>query len=570
MNYKKSIYLISFIIIFFYSNFLYSQEADMVILNGTIYTVEDSNPVVSAIAIINGKISEIGTNKEIKLTIGKQTKVIDLKGKTAIPGIIESHGHFIGLGKFKKQLDLKKVANWKQIIAMVKNAKKKIQKEAWIVGRGWHQEKWDIIPENNYKGLPYHNSLSKISTNNPVLLYHASGHSVYVNKKAMDIAGITDNTPNPDGGEIVKDNNDNIIGVFRETAMDLITDKYDDYLSQRSKKEIQNDTMEDILLAQKECLKNGITTFFDAGQMFNKIDIYKKAVKNGLLKIRLNVMIIEKNEAIIKNIKNYKINDTNSILKIKAIKRIFDGALGSHGAWLLKPYDSLPSSSGLNTNPISDMQITAEIAIQNNLQFCTHAIGDRANREILNIYEKAFKKYPKKKDLRWRIEHAQHLNPIDIPRFSELGIIASMQGVHCTSDGPWVEKRLGKKRSEDGAYVWQKLIKQGTLICNGTDTPVEDVSPLDCFYSSITRKSKDGSTFYEKQKMTRKQALKSYTINGAYAAFEEKIKGSIKVGKLADITVLSQDIMKIDENKIKETKVLYTIIGGKVLYKYRD
>ncbi len=568
-NSKNLKFLISIIIIIFILNgSLLSQEAEMVIINGTIYTAEDSNPTVSAIAIINGKIADIGTDKKIKAYIGKNTEILDLKGKTAIPGFIESHGHFIGLGKNKKRLDLKKANNWDDIIMMVKKKAETAKKGEWIVGRGWHQEKWNTKIKKIFKGLPYHNKLSEISQDNPVLLHHASGHSIFVNKKAMDISGITNKTINPSGGEIVKDKNGVIVGVFRETAEELILKKYNEKISKRSKEETKRDLMESIELAQKECLENGIATFFDAGVSFKNIDIYKSMAKSKALKIRLNVMVSENNKDLTKGLSNYKLNTyINKKLSIKAIKRIFDGALGSHGAWFLEPYNSLPSSTGLNTDPIFEMEKTAEIAIRNNLQFCTHAIGDRANREILNIYEKVFKKYPKKKDLRWRVEHAQHINPSDIPRFKKLGVIASMQGIHCTSDGPWVEKRIGKKRSEEGAYVWQKLIKQGTIICNGTDVPVEDVNPIDCFYSSITRRSKDGSTFYENQKMTRKQALYSYTINGAYAAFEEKIKGSIKVGKLADITVLSDDIMKIDEEKIKNTKILYTIINGKILYK---
>jgi predicted amidohydrolase YtcJ len=243
-----------------------------------------------------------------------------------------------------------------------------------------------------------------------------------------------------------------------------------------------------------------------------------------------------------------------------------DGALGAHGAWLLEPYNDLPESRGLNTISLDVFEESAEIAIQNGFQLCTHAIGDRANRKTLDIYEKVLKKYPQATDLRWRIEHAQHLHPDDIGRFAELGVIPAMQTVHCTSDGPWVIKKLGEKRSREGAYVWRSLIDSGTIIPNGTDSPVESINPFENFYSAVTRKMSNGESFYPGQVMSREEALSSYTINPAYAAFEEDIKGTLKVGKLADIVVLSQNILIAPEEKIPETEVVYTILGGKILY----
>jgi predicted amidohydrolase YtcJ len=253
---------------------------------------------------------------------------------------------------------------------------------------------------------------------------------------------------------------------------------------------------------------------------------------------------------------------------VRGVKRAVDGALGSRGAWLLAPYTDKPESSGLNTDDPADIRKTAELAIQHNYQLCVHAIGDRANRETLNIFEETFKAHPEKngKDLRWRIEHAQHINAADIPRFGQLGVLAMMQGVHCTSDAPYVLLRLGPQRAEEGAYVWQKLMKSGAIIGNGTDAPVEDVSPLASFYASVSRKLKDGTVFYPDQRMSREEALKSYTINNAYAAFEEKTKGSLEAGKFADITVLSRDIMTIPEDEIMATDVVYTIVGGKIAF----
>jgi predicted amidohydrolase YtcJ len=243
-----------------------------------------------------------------------------------------------------------------------------------------------------------------------------------------------------------------------------------------------------------------------------------------------------------------------------------DGALGAHGAWLLEPYSDLPASTGLNTTPVEEIKETARLAIENGFQLCTHAIGDRANREILDIYEEAFSAHPDKKDLRWRVEHAQHLSPSDIPRFGRLGIIPSMQGVHCTSDGPWVIKKLGENRAREGAYVWRDLIKGGAVICNGTDSPVEDINPIPCFYATVSRKMKDGTVFFPDQRLSREEALRTYTLNGAYASFQEDLLGSLQPGKLADITVLSQDIMTVPEDDILKTKVVMTIVGGRVLY----
>jgi predicted amidohydrolase YtcJ len=255
-------------------------------------------------------------------------------------------------------------------------------------------------------------------------------------------------------------------------------------------------------------------------------------------------------------------------LTVRAIKLQMDGALGSRGAWLLEPYSDKPDSAGLNTTSIDSIKETAQLAIDHNYQLAIHAIGDRANREVLDIYEDAFKKNGRNgKALRWRIEHAQHLSAADIPRFARLGVIASMQTLHCTSDAVFVPARLGDERAEEGAYVWQKLMKSGTIVNNGTDAPVEDVDPIPNYYAAVTRRLSNGSAFYEDQKMSRMEALRSYTIQNAFAAFEEHLKGTLSIGKLADITVLTKDITKVPEEEIKQAKVAYTIIGGKIAYK---
>jgi predicted amidohydrolase YtcJ len=322
-----------------------------------------------------------------------------------------------------------------------------------------------------------------------------------------------------------------------------------------------------IELATEECLSHGITSFHDAGASYETIDFFRQLVDEGKLGVRLYTMVSESNEKLEERISDYKIiGYGDNRLTVRCIKRLIDGALGAHGAWLLEPYESLPASTGLNTESIDVMKETARLAIENDFQLATHAIGDRGNRETLDIYQEAFEAHPDKKDLRWRVEHAQHLHPFDIPRFGSMGVIPSMQGIHCTSDGPWVFKRLGQKRAEEGAYVWQKLMKTGAVICNGTDVPVEAVDPMACYYATVTRRMKNGDTFFPDQKMSREEALRSYTLNGAYAAFEEKIKGSLTPGKLADITVLSKDILTIPDEEILTTKAVYTIVGGKVAY----
>jgi hypothetical protein len=543
------------------------EPADMVLHNGKIVTVDPGKPEARAIAIRGDVIAAVGTEEEIGPYIGPSTNVIDLAGMLAVPGLIDGHGHFTSLGEAKMELDLTRAANWDDIVAMVDEAAKKARPGEYILGRGWHQEKWDKKPSPNVEGFPIHDSLSKVSPNNPVLLTHASGHATYANAKAMELAGITRKTPSPRGGEIMHDAKGNLIGVFRENAQGLVHKALAEARKKRTPDEVQADERKVVQLAVEECLSKGVTTFYDAGQPFETIELYKKLADEGKLGLRLWVMIGEGNKSLAQNLQKYRIIDYgNRHLTVRAIKRFMDGALGSRTAWFLEPYTDLPTSTGINVDTVEDIAETARLAIENDLQLCTHAIGDRANREVLNIYEAAFKAHPDKKDLRWRIEHAQHLNAADIPRFGALGVIASMQAVHCTSDGPYVVARLGAKRAEEGAYVWQKLMKSGAIIANGTDVPVEDVNPIPNFYAAVTRKLKDGSGFYTDQRMSREEALKSYTWNAAYSGFEEKSKGSLTPGKLADITVLSKDILTVPEDEILTTVVKYTIVGGKVMY----
>jgi predicted amidohydrolase YtcJ len=536
-----------------------SDAADLVLTNGNIVTVDDGNPTAQAIAIREGKILAIGSAVAIDEFVGRQTEIIDLEGQTAIPGFIEGHAHFNGVGQAQLQLNLMSVANWDEVVAMVEEAANSAEPGELILGRGWHQEKWDRAPTPNVEGIPLHITLSAASPNNPVLLTHVSGHAVYANAKAMELSGIDNTTPNPSGGEIIRDGMGNPIGYFRETASRL--------LAPAREGATPTDPRRVVELAQEEALSKGITSFQDAGSSFEQIDIFKEMAEDGSLDIRLWVMVRESVAELTENLAEYRmIGVGEDRLTVRAIKMAIDGALGSHGAWLLEPYADLPESAGLNTSDLEDAAATAELAIEHGYQFAMHAIGDRGNRETLDMFQWAFDNNPDEEDLRWRIEHAQNLHPDDIPRFENMQVIAAMQGVHATSDGPWIADRLGQERVERGAYVWRDLIDAGVIIGNGTDAPVEDVDPIASYYSSVSRMMSNGEVLTPRQKMTRMEALKSYTINNAYAGFEEDIKGSLEVGKLADITVLDRDILTIPEEDIPNTTISYTIVGGEVMY----
>jgi predicted amidohydrolase YtcJ len=543
-----------------------APPADLVLTNGRIVTVEEGRPDAEAIAISKDRIQAIGSAADIKGMIGPSTQVIDLQGQLAIPGFIESHGHFAGVGGAQLDLNLMNVQSWDEVVRMVAEAVSRAKPGQWIYGRGWHQEKWNARPVPSVEGFPVHESLDKVSPNNPVALVHASGHAAFVNGKAMELSNIRRPTESPAGGEILRDKNGDATGLLRETAQRLIKRGAGEPTPTPEERETR--ARKELELAAQEALSKGITTFQDAGSTLTTNDLMKKMVDEGKMPIRLWVMVRQDNAAIGPKLAEYRMIDYgNGHLTVRAIKKSIDGALGPRGAWLLAPYADKPESTGLQTTKTPEIEETARLAMANGYQLAVHAIGDRANRETLDIFERAFKANPSRRDLRWRVEHAQHINAMDIPRFGRMGVIASMQGIHCTSDAPYVIERLGRARAQEGAYVWQKLLKSGATVVNGTDAPVEDVDPIASYYASVSRKLKDGSVFYPDQRMSRMEALKSYTISAAYAGFEEDNRGSLKPGKYADITVLSKDILKIPEDEIPSAKVSYTIVGGKVAYK---
>ncbi|HRJ15333.1 MAG TPA: amidohydrolase, partial [Saprospiraceae bacterium] len=436
-----------------------AETADLILINGNIYTVDSLQMSAQAIAVKGERILKVGSNEDIQQLKGDSTQVIDLEGKFLMPGFIEGHGHYAGLGSSLMNLNFLKSKSWDDIVKLVEQRAKSARRGDWIIGRGWHQEKWTKPIEKAVLGYPYHDSLSAISPDNPVILSHASGHSLFANAKAMELAGITADTPNPPGGEIVRDARGTAIGVFEERAMSLITKAYDAYLASLSSEQKKEQWLKGIELAEQECLSKGITSFQDAGSSFQEMEWYRELAEAGRMKVRLWAMVRHPYHTLKGKIDAYPVIDAgNGYFTCRAIKSELDGALGAYGAWLLAPYDDKPGFSGQNTTPIEEVRRIAGLALERNMQLCVHTIGDKANRELLNLCEELFRSQPNAKDLRWRSEHAQHIDPVDIPRFPQIGIIAAMQGIHCTSDAPFVVKRLGEERARTGAYPWRSLL----------------------------------------------------------------------------------------------------------------
>ncbi|MDP2043033.1 amidohydrolase [Algoriphagus sp.] len=564
----KNIYHLLFLAIFAWACKSGPENpADKVFVNGIIYTVDEANPKAQAVAVKDGLILAVGSTEEIQAYVGESTEVIDLQGKTMTPGLIESHAHLMGIGYNKLEIDLMYVKTYDELIEKIAEAAAKAQPGDWITGRGWHQDKWLQMPDKTVKGFQTHDALSAVTPNNPVYLAHASGHASFVNKKAMELAGITPlrsekPTQEVEGGEVLRDELGNPTGVLVERASSLV--------SKLIPKETPERAEEALTLALKELAEKGITSFHDAGSGQDVIDLLQKFKTEGKLTARQYVMLTGRQPELLEAwYKKGPMIDPDHFVTVRSIKLNCDGALGPWGAWLLEDYSDKPGHRGHETLPMSVVTEVSEKALPLGFQVCAHAIGDRANQEILDRFEAALAKNPEAKDHRFRIEHAQHLHPDDIPRFGQLGVIAAMQAIHLSSDRPWAIDRLGEKRIIDGAYVWQTLMQTGAVVTNGTDAPVEPVDPIPSFFASVARKTLQGlpeGGYEAEQKMTRQQALKSYTLDGAFAEFEEDFKGSIEVGKAADFTVFDKDIMEIPENEILNAKVEMTVVGGKVVF----
>ena len=532
------------------------STADLVLKNGLVYTMDADRPKAQAVAVIGNRIAVVGVNEDVEPFIGPDTRVIDLEGQTMVPGLKESHGHLMGIGIARMTVDLVGISGYDELIERVLAAADGKEEGEWITGRGWHEEKWTDRSSLTVRGFMTHHRLSEAVPDIPVFVRRADGHAAFANAKAMELMGIDRDTQSPEGGDVIKDADGNPTGILVDKAMGLVS----------VPGLTENQRRQALELGIQECLANGITMFDDAGVGEDGIDLYKEYADAGKLDMRVYVMASNLHTMVALQ-KPWSHPD--GFLTVRAVKLYGDGALGSRGAWLLEPYEDDPGNTGFPTTPPEMIYDASRYGLEHGWQVCTHAIGDRGNRMMLDMYEKAMEEFPHVKDHRFRDEHTQILDEADIPRFAQLGVIASMQGIHATSDLPWAPDRLGNARTAEGGYVWQKLLQHGVKIINGTDAPVEDISPIASFYASVTRERPDGTPeggMFGDQRMSRQEALRSYTLDAAYGSFHEDVLGSIEQGKLADFTVLSKDIMTVPENQILDTEIVYTIVDGKVRY----
>ncbi|MEP6618841.1 MAG: amidohydrolase [bacterium] len=531
-----------------------TRPADLIITNARIYTVDDSRPVVSAMAVRDGRVAFTGSVREAMALKGANTRVLDLKGRTIIPGMVDAHAHLLGLGQALRTVNLVGTKSYDEVIARVVTQAKGVAAGKWILGRGWDQNQWGDTR------FPTHDALSRALPNNPVFLERVDGHAQLANAAAMKAAGITAATKDPSGGRLERSATGDPTGVFVDNAMELVN------------RVIPPSTREEDRLAIKgaiaESQKWGLVGLHDAGESRATIDLVEDMAKSGDIPFRLYMMISDDSAAVA----HYLARGPQSALYdnhlwIRAIKLYADGALGSRGAALLEPYSDDAKNNGLLLSPPAHLQDVATRALRAGFQVNTHAIGDRGNRIVLDAYTAALKAVPTA-DHRFRIEHAQIINHDDIPRFADLGVIPSMQAVHQTSDMYWAGTRLGPTRLL-GAYPWRSLLNTGIVIPNGSDAPVESINPLFSFHSAVSRQDADNwpaGGWFPEQKMTRDEALKSMTIWPAFAAFQEATMGSLTPGKLADFVILDRDIMTVADRDILGTMIVATYIGGKAVY----
>jgi len=535
-----------------------AQDMDLVVVNGNIYTVNEKQPHAEAFAVRDQRIAFVGSTADVQKLRSANTRVIDLGGKTVVPGLTDSHCHIFGIGEREMRLNLEGTNSLQDFLAKVKERVSRTEKGKWITGRGWIETFWKPAE------FPSRQDLDKVAPDNPVFFTRADGHASVVNSAALKIAKIDRNTPNPFGGRISKTKGEPN-GMLLDNAQDLV--------AKHVAKPSEAEREQAVMLGINREIGLGWCEIQNAGSNKEDIKLIKKAFADGKIKIRFFNAVYGPGE----DAQNFltagpTINAFNHYFTQRTIKIIFDGALGSRGAALLKPYKDAPDTSGFLTEKPEELRPLFEEALRRDIQVETHAIGDRANRIILDLYEQAFKAVPadqrKIREPRWRVEHAQIVDPADIPRFAKLGVIPSMQPSHAISDLFFAPARLGMDRLAD-AYPWQSFLKSGCIIAGGSDAPVERGEPMIEFYAAVARKSikgESGQGWHPEQTVSREQALKMFTIWPAHAAFEEKDKGSIEVGKLADFTVFSNDIMKIPESEILKTRCAMTVIGGEVVF----
>jgi predicted amidohydrolase YtcJ len=539
------------------------RPADLVLKNANIYTVDERNPHVQAVAVRGDRIVFAGSDADAQKYTGPTTRVVDLKGATLLPGLTDSHYHFLGVGARELSFNLEGTKSLGDLLAKVKERVAAAKTGEWIVGRGWIETFW------NPPAFPTRSDLDQVAPNNPVILGRADGHASVVNSAALKLAGIDRNTPNPFGGEISKDKNGEPNGMLLDHAQGLVRDRVPPQTAPEPERAA--------LAADQRSLMLGWCEIQDPGGTWDDVAVYRRLYQQGKLKIRIYKAVWGPGAQADRLLQEGpQIGAFDHHLTVRSIKVVSDGALGSRGAALLAPYADAPDTSGFLTVEAGPLRSMLLEALKRGIQVETHAIGDRANRFILDEYERAFNAVPaserKIADPRWRDEHTQIVNPTDLPRFARLGVIPSMQPSHAIGDLFFAPRRIGLERLR-GAYAWQSLIKSGAVIAAGSDAPVERGEPMIEFYAAVARKplpsraagaSLEG--WHPEETLTREQALKSLTIWPAYAAFEEDVKGSITAGKLADFTVLSADIMKVPEPEILNTKNLMTIIGGRIVY----
>ena len=530
------------------------SPADLILVNTRIYTVDDSHPFVDAMAVRGGRVAFIGSTREALLLRGPSTQVLDLAGRTVIPGMVDAHAHLFGLGTFLRDIDLTDTRSYDAIVSRVAGRVKDVPSGRWIIGRGWDQNKWGDTR------FPTHDALSRVTPNNPVVLERIDGHAVLANAAAMKAAGVTAATRDPAGGRIERTASGEPTGVFVDNAMALI----DRVVPPLSHDEMRSATV----AAISESNRWGLVGLHDPGEPRDVLDVFEELAKEGKFSLRVYAMISDDSAAIEHYFQRGPQNELyDDHLWIRSIKLYADGALGSRGAALLDPYADDPKNNGLLKSTPEHLRDVSTRALQHGFQVATHAIGDRGNRVALDAYQAALDKVPTV-DHRFRIEHVQVLDHADIPRFAQLGVIPSMQAVHQTSDMYWAATRLGPSHVL-GAYAWRSLLATGVIIPNGSDFPVERVNPLYSFHAAVSRQDEHDwppGGWYPEQRMTRDEALKAMTIWPAYAGFQERIMGSLTPGKLADFDVLDRDIMVVPASEILGTQVLATYIGGRAVY----
>lgn len=537
--------------------------ADIVFKNGNIYTVDDKAPRAQAIAVTKDRIVFVGSNTEAQKLVGSKTRVVDLKGSTVLPGFTDAHQHLSGVGQREMTLNLEGTTSLEDFLAKVKARVDQAKPGDWVTGRGWIETHWKPPV------FPTRWDLDKVAPDNPVILGRADGHGAVANSAALKVAGIDKNTPNPFGGEISKDKESGEPnGMLLDAAQAVVRRKVPPTTAA--------DAERAVLLGVKRNIELGWTQIQDAGGGYSEVALFKKLYSAGAIKLRIYKAVHGPAPSASRLLdEGPTIGAFGNRFTLRTIKVVGDGALGSRGAALLGPYSDAADTSGFLTVQAEDLRPMLIDALRKGIQVETHAIGDRANRFILDEYETALKAVPvaerKVADPRWRVEHAQIVNPADIPRFAKLGIIPSMQPSHAIGDLHFAPSRLGVPRLT-GSYAWVSLIKSGVVIAGGSDAPVERGEPMIEFYAAVARKDQKGFSgegWHPEEAVSRADALKMFTLWPAYAAFEEKLRGSIEVGKLADLTILSADIMTIPAPEILKTRCVMTVINGEIVYERR-